>query len=66
MKYEAWKSSWYDNGGGRLGQSFINEFLPEAIWPDLFYEEDYSKADNIITEYLVCNCYYPNTPKDLS
>lgn len=64
MSYEKWKQLWrIGHGSDRLGQAFINEFLPEAIWPDLFYEEDYWVADNIITEYLVCNCYYPNTPK---
>lgn len=63
MNYEKWKAKWYDNGSGRLGQCFLNEYLKEAIWPELFYEEDYSKADTLITEYLVLHCYYPNTPK---
>lgn len=65
MNYENWKQLWrIGRGAERLGQAFINEFFKEAIWPELFYQENYFKADDLITEFLVLHCYYPNLPTE--
>lgn len=37
----------------RLGQAFVNEFLVDHPDPELFFEEDLSRAEAIITERYV-------------
>ena len=37
----------------RLGQAFVNEFLIDRQDPDLFYEEDRTKAEKIIADKYV-------------
>jgi len=36
----------------RLGQFFINQYLPGTTWSELYYEEDAYTAMGIIREYL--------------
>ena len=36
----------------RLGQFFINEYLPDATWAELYYEKDNRTAMTMINEYL--------------
>lgn len=63
MHYEDWKQLWrIGNGKERLGQAFCNQFFGNTIATQIFYEEDYWKADMLITQWLIDNCHYPNVP----
>jgi hypothetical protein len=49
-------SKYYSLGANktqRLGQFFINHYLPaNTVWPELFYEEDITKASMMMLNYL--------------
>ena len=36
----------------RFGQFFLNQYLPDKAWPELYYETDNAEALRIICEYL--------------
>lgn len=62
MNYEKWKQLWrIGKTSERMGQAFCNDFIKDS-WSELYFENDYWKADDLITQWLVDNHYYPNTP----
>lgn len=67
MNYEKWKQLWrIGNGSQRLGQAFCNDFMGKTVATQIFYEEDYWKADEFITQWLMDNCHYPNVPEKVN
>ena len=36
----------------RFGQFFLNQYLPDVAWPELYYETDSAKALLMIVKYL--------------
>lgn len=48
----------------RLGQAFCNNFI-KSPWPELFYEENETKAEVMIKEWLTNNHYYATMPPKL-
>lgn len=65
MTYEKWKEIWRQREHpGRLGQAFVNQFLKyDSLTGKIFYEEDYYKVDQMITQWLIDHCYYPHVPE---
>lgn len=64
MTYERWKQNWRIHGDGqRMGQAFCNDFFGSTVATQIFYEEDYWKADQLIEAWLIDNCHYPNVPE---
>lgn len=45
----------------RLGQRFINMYIPKVTWPDLFYADD-AKAIILIQTWLKDHQYIDNLP----
>lgn len=61
------KQKYNDKGfleGERLGQAFVNDFIRDQ-WKELFYEENYEKALDLIVDYLVHCSHYPQLPNKL-
>lgn len=64
MTYENWKQLWrIGKGSERLGQAFCNDFMGNTVAAQIFFECDYWKADELITQWLIDNCHYPNVPE---
>lgn len=47
----------------RLGQFFCNRFVAQA-WPELYYEEDETKAAKMIESWLASHHYTESLPND--
>lgn len=66
MDYEYWKQMWRDSRTSeRLGQAFVNDFISDMKVPlvrQIYYKTDYWEADELITQWLMENRYYPNVP----
>ena len=66
MDYEYWKQMWRcGRSSERLGQAFVNDFISDMKVPlvrQIYYKTDYWEADELITQWLMENCYYPNVP----
>jgi hypothetical protein len=45
----------------RMGQMFINEYIPRVTWPDLFYAGE-NKAIVLIQNWLKDHQYIDNLP----
>ena len=41
----------------RLGQYFVNRFVPHGTWPELFYCTNELQAVNMIALWMENNCY---------
>jgi len=48
----------------RYGQFFVNRFIRKP-WPELFYEVDREKAQEIVRCWLVDNSYMDHLPSPL-
>jgi hypothetical protein len=65
MIYRVWFLDWRANRKGeRLGQAFCNDFI-KGSWTELYYEEEEHIAEELIVDYLVTLCYYPETPSKI-
>jgi len=47
--------------GIRLGQYFCNKYI-RSNWPQLFYCQDDTRSIEMITQWLVDNCYENSLP----
>lgn len=66
MSYEKWKQMWrIGNGSERLGQAFVNDFLvgDSPLIRQIYFKNDYWEVDELITQWLIENCHYPNVPE---
>lgn len=59
--FYSWRAKQKD---GRLGQAFCNDFLREP-YPELYYEVDDKKAEQMIKEWLTLHHYYATMPPKL-
>jgi hypothetical protein len=50
----------------RLGQFFLNRYLPDTQWPKLYYNEDTVEAAHIIDRWLFNNGFTEDVPPDVS
>lgn len=50
------------DNGIRLGQYFLNEYLPGYSWPLLYYNEDTDKSIHIIQRWLLDHRYVSDLP----
>lgn len=46
----------------KLGKAFVDDFLPNSHWEDLYYEQDDDKALGMIVRFLIDAGYYPYVP----
>lgn len=63
MTFGKWVANYHANRmNERMGQAFCNDFLGNIIDSQLYYEENNWKAYQLIQNWLIDNCYYPNVP----
>lgn len=66
MSFDKWLQDWrISNHGLRLGQAFCNDFMGSTVATQIYYEEDYWKAMELIQSWLIDNCHYPNVPEKI-
>ncbi len=62
QSFENLMSDFQNQSSERLGQFFINRYLGSQPWPELYYTEDEGKAERLIKQWLVENCYEQELP----